>query len=989
MSKIYQSLKAFAAACLLAVPCATQAQEITELPGDYTLTPGEARFVGLADVTPALDATYPVTITVNEAKSEVYMKGFIGTPQIGIYDEENMGMTMVDTCFVGTYSKTENLFLGTIVKVTFNMPAGSGMMLSNGDYIIGADEFELTVKKDKEGAISITSVEDIFFDYTNSNDDELRLVINGITMPKDADDVDPGQPEEPGIELPGTPLTPGDSVDLTKFVGRYEMQLGKVVQMENQWVSAPSGVMKGEIIMNADNTKLLMTGLFGTPAMQDVTGVEQIVQIDSCYVGTYNPATQTVKFVYPIGFDMVDAEYNLWTLKKPFTVEVRQLENGQYAFATAETIYFDCDGAADFAGVTMKQQPTYSIAKEALVGYYEMPYETLDQTNYVDTVAAAAPLTFSILEKEGELFITGLAGSTEEVQLTYRGFGLNLPFTMNRQAMFGVASDNYFASQSPVKFYFTEDGKLELSTNLAIMNQGTQVLAFPGALAVKGIAPPTVNPAPGEYEDLPTVITFTAGQDIQAIESPRYRTQGNPRGTTIPADSIKIAGNVATINFPAELAAQAFLGISFKALLADGSYATYGNTEGYCAFEYEAEVPADTYVLESSKPTQGETVASLKEIYVTFKSTSDRDFVGGFDTSKKVIVSTIAGDSVTIATLSYGEDWTNEAILTLDKEITENGEYIVVIPEGTVYNSAFDESAEDFGVTNGAIYNPGIKLSFIVGTPAPVVSPAPGHYEDLPTVITFTAGMDIKAIENLRYRTQSNPRGALLPTDSIKVAGNVATINLPAELAAEGYLGLNFKALLADDTYATYGNTEGYCAFEYTAEVPVDTYVFESSSPWQNETVASLKDVLLVFKGTSDNDFVGGFDHSKQINVTTANGDSVTICTVSFGADWTNEVILTFDKKITENGSYIVTIPAGTVYNNYFDEYAEDFGVANGARYNPEFKLTFTVDNTTGIGNAAAGAQATKVYTLKGIQVNGKKLEKGIYIINGKKTIVK
>ena len=73
----------------------------------------------------------------------------------------------------------------------------------------------------------------------------------------------------------------------------------------------------------------------------------------------------------------------------------------------------------------------------------------------------------------------------------------------------------------------------------------------------------------------------------------------------------------------------------------------------------------------------------------------------------------------------------------------------------------------------------------------------------------------------------------------------------------------------------------------------------------------------------------------------------------------------------------VMSVPAG-------------FFIVNGINY-PQIDMIFTVDTATGInGVEAEGAAAAKqTYTLTGIKVNGKPAQKGVFIVNGKKVVLK
>lgn len=113
----------------------------------------------------------------------------------------------------------------------------------------------------------------------------------------------------------------------------------------------------------------------------------------------------------------------------------------------------------------------------------------------------------------------------------------------------------------------------------------------------------------------------------------------------------------------------------------------------------------------------------------------------------------------------------------------------------------------------------------------------------------------------------------------------------------------------------------------------------------------------------------------ETIKVTDVNGTVVAEAAAANCEVDENEVTVTFAEAIKLNGTFTVTVPAGMF-------------LLNGAYESAAVELTYTIVN--GIENIEAAENAV-IYTISGKRVQGdvKSLEKGIYIINGVKTLVK
>lgn len=275
------------------------------------------------------------------------------------------------------------------------------------------------------------------------------------------------------------------------------------------------------------------------------------------------------------------------------------------------------------------------------------------------------------------------------------------------------------------------------------------------------------------------------------------------------------------------------------------------------------------------------------------------------------------------------------------------------------------------------------------------VNPAPGHYDALPDSIVLTFSANIDALEFGVLRTESaGMRGYNLTEEDYTIADNVLTLTLPEEL-----LAYNAQAMLmlqvtdANGNLVTYGDNEEYITLEYTAPVISNIFACVAITPEDGSEVAELKEFTLTFANPKSSfDFVGGVDATKAIVLKDAEGNVVANGTASanteeFGMD----VVITLDKAISAAGTYTLVVPEATVFNASYDPSAEDLGIEWGALYNPEFTATFTIVVPEGIEAIIGNATNVKVYDIKGRLVGNsvKNLKKGIYVINGKKVMVK
>ena len=526
-------------------------------------------------------------------------------------------------------------------------------------------------------------------------------------------------------------------------------------------------------------------------------------------------------------------------------------------------------------------------------------------------------------------------------------------------------------------------------------NTFTPVADFDPTEVLKLFAPATpeattvvsIDPACGELEAMPSTVKVTFSNDIKAVNVAVLQSNatGAMGGYQFTAEDYTISGKELTLNLPEQyVSGQALALIILQVVDVNDQPVTYSseNTdyaqEGMIFLQYTAPLKSDLFAVVSADPAEGSTVSMLDVINVTFGNPNytpmfpgQSQSVGGFDSSKEVVLLDAAGDVVTKASMEAVQEngWNTATVaFTLDTPVSTNGKYTLVIPAGTVYNEMYYEFAEDFGASYGALYNPEVRISYTVVSATPeattVVSidPACGELEAMPSTVKVTFSNDIKAV-NVAV-LQSNATGAMggyqFTAEDYTISGKELTLNLPEQYVSGQALALIILQVVdVNDQPVTYSseNTdyaqEGMIFLQYTAPLKSDLFAVVSADPAEGSTVSML-DVINVtfgnpnytpmFPGQSQS--VGGFDSSKEVVLLDAAGDVVTKASMEAVQEngWnTATVAFTLDTPVSTNGKYTLVIPAGTVYNEMYYEFAEDFGASYGALYNPEVCLNYTV----------------------------------------------
>jgi hypothetical protein len=159
--------------------------------------------------------------------------------------------------------------------------------------------------------------------------------------------------------------------------------------------------------------------------------------------------------------------------------------------------------------------------------------------------------------------------------------------------------------------------------------------------------------------------------------------------------------------------------------------------------------------------------------------------------------------------------------------------------------------------------------------------------------------------------------------------------------------------------------------FQFTVVAPAVPLTIVSQTPAADEEVAKLETITITF---SENIEVTGIEATDQFPIYSEN--STWPAAMANWSVYGDELILNLGSAITEVGTYKLILPA-----EFFA------GTESGAKMESDAVIYFTVNDTTGIEGVDAEGEQT-IYDLTGRRIETI-TKGGIYIVNGKKVLVK
>ncbi|MCD8202980.1 MAG: hypothetical protein LUD48_05005, partial [Prevotella sp.] len=352
--------------------------------------------------------------------------------------------------------------------------------------------------------------------------------------------------------------------------------------------------------------------------------------------------------------------------------------------------------------------------------------------------------------------------------------------------------------------------------------------------------------------------------------------------------------------------------------------------------------------------------------------------------------------SVGTATLTSGEQ---SATLTLNSYGGYYNYYYRDIIYGWLSSGAIKSgdvitfTLTDVQSSNGTLY--GDDGTITINYYAPLI-PTELSAESLPEVflpwwnegdesgiMTLTFTGDISADEGLapkvelRYGEVESDAGIYSETVTPTVEGNTLTVDFTGKLrlrkkmlsgTTEKYSTITVRVTNLYDINGTHVYTTGQGTVgSLSYKIPYTEFTI---TPSDSMTVQSLSQVVIEYPAGIKLEDASKVSVQNFAEQEVAVGTSVeAVC--EDGSDVPTKLIVTLDKTITDNGSYLIVIPKGSLLINYPDYISYDYKVSE----------VFIVDDTTWIGsvNMDSGNKGNgKIYTIDGQLVKIPTI-KGIY----------
>lgn len=392
-------------------------------------------------------------------------------------------------------------------------------------------------------------------------------------------------------------------------------------------------------------------------------------------------------------------------------------------------------------------------------------------------------------------------------------------------------------------------------------------------------------------------------------------------------------------------------------------------------------------------PADGAEVSSLEVIEVTFPQPADGIECGVYQYGNYITLT--CGDKVYRATKAKAKEGDYQTGQITFERITTPGVYTLHIANGVFYDYEMAEMSDN--ENDPYPTHPDITATYTIidsGTSGVVGANPMTEYESMP--------MEGDAVEEISVVELAFPAAAggielagaaddivlldgtlfVSECESVEFEDEVAIINLLDQVTDAGSYELVIPAGMFKATGTDFTNEEIRLHFtiegsDQPGENKMTVYTVD---PTDGSTLDEISRIDIAFTEVADGiDQYGSFSSL----IVKLNGELIDTNYQMVMAGSNYEVLgIVFIDALTAPGQYEITVPEGTVR-----DYTSS---GDNADVNPEIVLHYTVSIGSGVTAVeAAPAVPETVYDLSGRALRSSRLDAGLYIVNGKKIVIR
>lgn len=391
-------------------------------------------------------------------------------------------------------------------------------------------------------------------------------------------------------------------------------------------------------------------------------------------------------------------------------------------------------------------------------------------------------------------------------------------------------------------------------------------------------------------------------------------------------------------------------------------------------------------ILKSSDPANYAEIESLDKVSLVF----DTENALAIDDTIEVMLVNNERANVAYAQFGAAEAGTVEVTFTSDVEgskpmsVTSTGNYTLRIPKGKVKDAVTGNMNAAINLGWIVSREPAYSYTF---TPSAVSPADKAEVESLKTIkLTFASWPALGADDSKASLTDAD--GNVVAEGMIALDDNdfnAVNVILPEEITTPGtYSMVIAQGIIISNDSDTNRNPELSYSWTVKAAQAEPTFTFTPTevAPADKAEVKSIDKVVLTFASAAK------VAEGTEVSLTSANGYLAATGTMTVDAVDSKLVNIVFPKPVEDldGAEYMITIEKGMITE------ADDENNSN-----PELSYTWTIKTPNSISgiyfdNGVAG----DVYNMQGVLVlrdatvsDLEKLDKGIYLVKGKKFVIK